>query len=201
MSAECLKLEATQTWRDGVILDSKANKAGILSSYPPIKSVDNKLKPQSIGQLSHSNYHSCEGKVGTAPYANRFLKNINLQLKEWIGKGYEVVLSSNLIEKLGADVCGFARITAEWNLVEMIQHYHDMQDKTLTYARGTRCLHYIFCITNLLPSITKFQCICWCRCLWGVHCVLLFVCFCLFINMSVAPSGTNGLTLKFVLFG
>lgn len=30
-----------------------------------------------------------------------------------------------------------------------------MQDERLTYARGTKCLDYIFCTTNLLPSVTK----------------------------------------------
>jgi hypothetical protein len=83
-----------------------------------------------------------------------FLDDIDEKLGEWIGKGYEIILSGDLNEELGADVTGFARITAKHNLVEIIQHTHGIQGEPPTYARGTRRLDYIFCTTILLASIT-----------------------------------------------
>jgi hypothetical protein len=42
-----------------------------------------------------------------------FFDDMDAQLKEWIGKGYEVILSGDLNKKLGADVNGFARLRAK----------------------------------------------------------------------------------------
>jgi hypothetical protein len=55
----------------------------------------------------------------------------------------------------GADVHGFARISAKWDLVEIIQHHHRVTNKPPTYARGTRCLDYVFCTPNLLSSVMR----------------------------------------------
>jgi exonuclease III len=82
-----------------------------------------------------------------------FFEDLDKQLEEWIGKDYEIILSGDLNEALGADVNGFARISAKWDLVEIIQHFHGVVDEPPTYARGTRRLDYVFCTTNLLASV------------------------------------------------
>jgi hypothetical protein len=56
-----------------------------------------------------------------------FFDNLDDQLEEWIDKGCNIILSGDLNEELGADVTGFARITAKWNLVEIIQHTHGVE--------------------------------------------------------------------------
>jgi hypothetical protein len=84
-----------------------------------------------------------------------FFDNLDEQLEEWIGKGYEIILSGDLNKELGADVTGFARIMAKWDLVEIIQHTHSVQGEPPTYARGTRRLDYVFCTLNLLPSVVR----------------------------------------------
>jgi endonuclease/exonuclease/phosphatase (EEP) superfamily protein YafD len=77
------------------------------------------------------------------------------QIEEWIQKGYEIILSGDLNEELGADIQGFARISAKWDLVGVIQHYHGTEAEPPTYARGTQRLDYVFCTPNLLASVTR----------------------------------------------
>jgi hypothetical protein len=69
-----------------------------------------------------------------------FFDDLDEQLGKWISKGYKIILSGDLNEELGADVTGFARITAKWDLVEIIQHTHGVQGERPTYAHGTRRL-------------------------------------------------------------
>jgi hypothetical protein len=58
-------------------------------------------------------------------------------------------------EKLGADIHGFARMSAKWNLVDVLQNFHGVINKPPTYARSTWCLKCIFCTANLLVSVKK----------------------------------------------
>jgi hypothetical protein len=53
------------------------------------------------------------------------------------GKGYKIILSGDLNKELGVDIHGFAWISAKWNLVKVIQHFHGVTDKPPTYAQGT----------------------------------------------------------------
>jgi exonuclease III len=84
-----------------------------------------------------------------------FFDDLDLQLEEWREKNYEIIISGDLNEELGADVHGFARLSAKWDLVEIIQHQHGTTDEPPTYARGTRRLDYAFCTPNLVSSITR----------------------------------------------
>ena len=84
-----------------------------------------------------------------------FYDDLDHQLEEWAGLGYEIILSGDLNEELGSDIQGFARLSAKWNLVEVIQHFHGMVDEPPTYARGTKRLDYVFCTPNLLSSIKQ----------------------------------------------
>ena len=77
-----------------------------------------------------------------------FFDDLDQQLNEWITKGYEIILSGDLNEQLGADIHGFAHISAKWDLVEVIQHYHGMTDEPPTYVRGIKRLDYVFCTPN-----------------------------------------------------
>ncbi len=61
----------------------------------------------------------------------------------------------DLNEELGSDVTGFARVSAKWSLVEIIQHTHGIEGEPPTYARGTRRLDYAFCTPNLLACIAR----------------------------------------------
>jgi hypothetical protein len=79
-----------------------------------------------------------------------FFDDIDKQTQEWIGKGYKILLSGDFNEVLGADVNGFTRISAKWNLLEIIQHFSETDGQPPTYTRGTRRLDYIFCTSNLL---------------------------------------------------
>ena len=53
-----------------------------------------------------------------------FFDDFDKQLEEWNNKGYEIIVSGDLNGQLGADIYGFARLSAKWNLVEIIQHFH-----------------------------------------------------------------------------
>lgn len=82
-----------------------------------------------------------------------FYEDLDKQLEEWIGKGYEIILSGDQTEQLRVDAQGFAQISAKWDLVEIIQHFHGVENKPPMYARGTRRLDYAFCTTNLLAIV------------------------------------------------
>jgi hypothetical protein len=75
-----------------------------------------------------------------------FLDDLDKQLEEWTEKGYEILLSGGINEELGSDINGFACLSARWNLVEIIQHFHGVEDEPPTYARGSKRLDYAFCI-------------------------------------------------------
>jgi hypothetical protein len=53
-----------------------------------------------------------------------FLDDLDKQLEEWTEKGYKILLSADINKELGSDVNGFARLSASWKLVEIIQHFH-----------------------------------------------------------------------------
>jgi exonuclease III len=63
-----------------------------------------------------------------------FLDHLDKQLEEWSNKGYKILLLGDINKELGADVDGFARLSAGWNLVEIIQHFHGMNNEPPTYA-------------------------------------------------------------------
>jgi hypothetical protein len=84
-----------------------------------------------------------------------FSDDLDKQLEEWTQHGYKILLTGDINKELGADVNGFACLSARWNLVDIIQHFHGIADEPPTYARGTRWLDYAFCTPNLLPSVTK----------------------------------------------
>ncbi len=84
-----------------------------------------------------------------------FFDDLDSKIEEWREKNYEIILSGDLNEEVGTDVDGFTRLSAKWELVEIIQHHHGTTQEPPTYVRGTRRLDYAFCTPNLVPSITS----------------------------------------------
>lgn len=65
----------------------------------------------------------------------------------------EFVVMGDLNEVVGKDPSGFAKITSEFDLVDILGHFHSVKDEVATYARGTDRIDYVFCTAPLLPAI------------------------------------------------
>jgi exonuclease III len=116
------------------VCNQQGNQAGDRTAYAQQKSI------------------LCRQGRDTSP-RKAFFDDLDDQLEEWIDKGYEIILTGDLNEELGSDVTGFARVSAKWSLVEIIQHTHGIEGEPPTYARGTRRLDYAFCTPNLVACI------------------------------------------------
>jgi hypothetical protein len=68
-----------------------------------------------------------------------FLEDFDKQVKEWIAKDYEIIISGDLSEEIGADEQSFASI----------------KDEPPTYARGRKRLDYMFCTPGIISSVSK----------------------------------------------
>jgi hypothetical protein len=64
-----------------------------------------------------------------------------------------LVVMGDLNEVVGLHVSGFGRIVNDFELVDVLSHYHPIKQEVATYARGTTRLDYIFCTSNLLPAV------------------------------------------------
>jgi hypothetical protein len=69
--------------------------------------------PWEIKRHSRNSYRHNEGMEKIACHKNPFTMILNTHLEEWIGKGYEIILSGGLNEQLGADAHGFAWICTD----------------------------------------------------------------------------------------
>jgi hypothetical protein len=61
----------------------------------------------------------------------------------------------DLNEVVGIERNGFQKVTCEFDLVDVLSHFHSIELEVPMYARGSTRLDYIFCSPNLLPSIRK----------------------------------------------
>jgi hypothetical protein len=61
----------------------------------------------------------------------------------------------DLNEKVGLEPSGFSKIPSELSLIDIMPHFHPMETEVTTYARGAACLDYVFCTTNVHPSIRR----------------------------------------------
>jgi hypothetical protein len=50
---------------------------------------------------------------------------------------------------------GFAKITTEFELVDILGHFHAIRNEVSTYARGLNRLDYIFCSQPLLSAVSS----------------------------------------------
>jgi exonuclease III len=83
------------------------------------------------------------------------LDDLEIQVADWSSKGYDIIISGDLNELLGADEQSFARISSKHNLTEIIQHFHGVENEPATYARGRKRLDYMFCTEGVLHSVNK----------------------------------------------
>jgi endonuclease/exonuclease/phosphatase family metal-dependent hydrolase len=56
-------------------------------------------------------------------------------------------------EVVGTSMSGFAKITSEFQLVDVIGHFHSVRNEVSTHARGPNRLDYVFCSQSLLPAV------------------------------------------------
>ena len=63
----------------------------------------------------------------------------------------------DLNEVVGLDPhgAGFSKLTSEFDLVDVMAHFHPIKNEVATYARGTKRLDYIVCTPNLLSAVTS----------------------------------------------
>jgi hypothetical protein len=59
---------------------------------------------------------------------------------------YALVVMGDLNEVVGLQLSGFGRIVNDFELVNVMSHYHPIEQEVTTYARGTTRLDYIFCM-------------------------------------------------------
>ena len=65
----------------------------------------------------------------------------------------EIILMGDINEVVGHDASGFAQITRTFDLVDIMAHFHSLDNEVPTYACGTSCLDYVFCSSTLLPAV------------------------------------------------
>jgi hypothetical protein len=79
---------------------------------------------------------------------DKYLKTIQTPLATY-------VIMGDLNEIVGHSLSGFSRLTRTFDLVDVMSHFHPIEQEVATYARGTSCLDYIFCSVSLLPSLKQ----------------------------------------------
>jgi hypothetical protein len=78
----------------------------------------------------------------------KYLRTIQTQLATY-------VIMGDLNEIVGHSLSGFSRLTRSFDLVDVMPHFHPIEQEVATYARGTSRLDYIFCSVSLLPSVRQ----------------------------------------------
>ena len=66
----------------------------------------------------------------------------------------EFVIMGDLNEVVGLISSGFIKVTNKFDLVDVMAHYHPIQNEVATYSRGSARLDYILCTSNLLSAVT-----------------------------------------------
>ena len=64
---------------------------------------------------------------------------------------HKIILCGNFNESIGDSTNGLDFLIAKYSLTNISQHQHGPHDES-TYARGTKCLNYIFASQNVLPA-------------------------------------------------
>jgi exonuclease III len=84
-----------------------------------------------------------------------FLMDFDQYLLSLKPQSSQFVVMGDFYEVVGRTLSGFATLTGRYQLVDVIGHFHSLQNKVATYARGTKRLDYIFCSASLLPAVSK----------------------------------------------
>jgi hypothetical protein len=84
-----------------------------------------------------------------------FISDLSQYLRELHTPTSEFVMMGDLNEVVGLERSGFQKITNEFDLVDILAHYHSIESEVPTYARGNTRLDYVFCSQNILPSVKR----------------------------------------------
>jgi exonuclease III len=82
-----------------------------------------------------------------------FLLDFNKYLLSLSPKDSQFVVMGDFNEVVGRKSTGFSKITTAFQLVDVLSHFHTLDNEVSTYARGNDCLDYIFCSSSLIPAI------------------------------------------------
>jgi exonuclease III len=63
------------------------------------------------------------------------------------------IVMGDLNEIVGHALSGFSKLTREFDLVDIMPHFHPIDKEVATYSRGRNRLDYIFCSQSLLTSV------------------------------------------------
>ena len=82
-----------------------------------------------------------------------FIVDLTIYLRSIKTSNSEVVIMGDLNEVVGLSESGFNKITNEFDLVDVMAHFHSITHEVATYSRGSKRIDYIFCSSNLIPAI------------------------------------------------
>ena len=82
----------------------------------------------------------------------QFITDLDKTLSQLRNKGHSIVLAGDFNTTVGEQPFGLDMILNKYSLIDSIQYLHGEYECS-TYARGTKCIDYIFASTDLLPAI------------------------------------------------
>ena len=82
-----------------------------------------------------------------------FIVDLTIYLRSIKTSNSKVVIMGDLNEVVGLSESGFNKITNEFDLVDVMAHFHSITHEVATYSRGSKRIDYIFCSSNLIPAI------------------------------------------------
>ena len=86
---------------------------------------------------------------------NAFIADFASYLRTLKSPDSAFIIMGDFNEVVGMNSAGFSKITAEFDLVDIMSHFHPIANEVPTYARGTKRLDYVFCTSNVLSSVTS----------------------------------------------
>jgi hypothetical protein len=73
-----------------------------------------------------------------------FCEDLTTEMKQWTGKGYEIILMIDANEEVGLRPGGFISVISTAGLFDLLDDRHKATSYSNTYARGTKRIDYIF---------------------------------------------------------
>jgi exonuclease III len=77
---------------------------------------------------------------------DKYLLSLNPALSQYVVMG-------DFNEVVGRQARGFSKITTAFQLVDVMGHFHTLDNEVSTYARSHDRLDYIFCSSSLIPAV------------------------------------------------
>ena len=85
---------------------------------------------------------------------NAFIADFASYLRTIRSADSAFIIMGDFNEVVGMNSAGFSKITTEFELMDVMTHFHPIAGEVPTYARGSKRLDYVFCTQNVLSSIT-----------------------------------------------